>query len=308
MDPKWYVSQNELVFFNSFKMKLSVIVGVLQMLLGIILRGFNNLYFKDNLGFFFEFIPQLIFFCLIFIYMILLIYIKWLTDYSLDTSQAPSIITILINLLLKNGSVEGRPVWGTVVNEERINQLFFYTGLLCIPIILLIKPLFIISQKKKEEKENEENEQQRNNYMEIINNDYKELFLDYINEQQKKPQSATDIMVFQIIETIEFVLGCISNTASYLRLWALSLAHSQLSKVFFDICILTLSQYNFITTVIGFFIFANITFGVLMGMDFLEALLHTLRLHWVEFQNKFYYADGVLFEPFSFKILFNEEK
>ena len=49
MDPKWYIAKNQLAFFNSLKMKLSVIVGVAHMTLGIILRGLNNIYFNDSI-------------------------------------------------------------------------------------------------------------------------------------------------------------------------------------------------------------------------------------------------------------------
>lgn len=104
MDPIWMISKNELSFNNSFKMKLSVIVGVFQMLFGIVLKGINCLHFKNMLGFWFEFVPQIVFMLVLFGYMDLMIVIKWMSSFS-DTSQAPSLIAQLMNIFLKLGSI-----------------------------------------------------------------------------------------------------------------------------------------------------------------------------------------------------------
>ena len=39
------MSENDLTFYNSFKMKTSVIYGVVHMLIGIVIKGMNALYF-----------------------------------------------------------------------------------------------------------------------------------------------------------------------------------------------------------------------------------------------------------------------
>ena len=285
LDPKWYAATNELAFLNSFKMKMSVIIGVLQMILGLFLKGMNGIYFADYIDFFFEFIPQLIFMCLLFGYMCLMIYIKWGTDWSDDTSKAPSIISQLLLIFLNMGSTGPDNFKTPLFHREdyHFQESFQFNALIisviCIPVMLLVKPTV----------------------------DYFKLPKDDGIENKGNQVTITDLAVNQIIETIEYVLGTVSHTASYLRLWALSLAHAQLAKVFFEITLLGFIQSGSIFGMIGgFFLLANITIGVLMGMDLLECSLHTLRLHWVEFQSKFYKADGYPFTPYSFKYI-NEE-
>ena len=128
--------------------------------------------------------------------------------------------------------------------------------------------------------------------------------------------SLSNFVVESSIETIEFVLGTVSNTASYLRLWALSLAHSQLAVVFFSKTIAYIGNMtslwvvNGILLLFAFPIFAGVTTIVLLFMDMMEWFLHTLRLHWVEFQNKFFKADGYQFKPFCFaqNLVLNDEE
>lgn len=105
IDPIWSRSVNELSFLNSMKMKFSLIVGVVHMLFGIFLSGVNNIFNKEFMDVFVNFLPKFIFMSLLFGYLCVMIYIKWLTDWDKMGLTAPSLINQFLNIFLKMGEI-----------------------------------------------------------------------------------------------------------------------------------------------------------------------------------------------------------
>ncbi|XP_002719443.1 V-type proton ATPase 116 kDa subunit a 1 isoform X3 [Oryctolagus cuniculus] len=311
IDPIWNIATNKLTFLNSFKMKMSVILGIIHMLFGVSLSLFNHIYFKKPLNIYFGFIPEIIFMTSLFGYLVILIFYKW-TAYDAHTSEhAPSLLIHFINMFLFSYPDSGSSMLYS--GQKGIQCFLVVVALLCVPWMLLFKPLVLRRQYLRRKHLGTLNfggirvgNGPTEEDAEIIQHDQ----LSTHSEDAEEPAEDEvfdfgDTMVHQAIHTIEYCLGCISNTASYLRLWALSLAHAQLSEVLWTMVIhMGLRVKSLAGGLALFFIFtafATLTVAILLIMEGLSAFLHALRLHWVEFQNKFYSGTGFKFLPFSFE-------
>ena len=57
LDWIWAQSSNETAFINSFKMKFSIVIGVIHMLFGTTLKALNAIHFNSYVDLFWEAIP-----------------------------------------------------------------------------------------------------------------------------------------------------------------------------------------------------------------------------------------------------------
>lgn len=293
VDPVWHGSRSELPFLNSLKMKMSILLGVAQMNLGILLSYFNAKFFRSSLNIWFQFVPQMIFLNSLFGYLSLLIIIKWCTGSKADLYH------VMIYMFLSPTDEIGENQ--LFVGQKNVQLVLLLLALVAVPWMLFPKPLIL--------KKQHQNRHQGQSYMPLHGTE-DTLQLDTTHDSHDHEEfEFSEVFVHQLIHTIEFVLGAVSNTASYLRLWALSLAHSELSSVFYEkVLLLSLGYNNVLILIVGIIVFVFATVGVLLVMETLSAFLHALRLHWVEFQNKFYEGDGYKFHPFSFSLLGDEEE
>nr|KAF6319173.1 ATPase H+ transporting V0 subunit a4 [Myotis myotis] len=304
IDPIWNLASNKLTFLNSYKMKMSVILGIVQMTFGVILSLFNHIYFRKMLNILLQFIPEMIFMLCLFGYLVFMIIFKW-CYYDVHVSQkAPSILIHFINMFMFNyNDPSNAPLYK---HQQEVQSFFVVMALISVPWMLLIKPFILRANHRKSQLQASMIQEHTAEDIEGDNlNPPRRADVHRAQEDYEEEFNFGDIFVHQAIHTIEYCLGCISNTASYLRLWALSLAHAELSEVLWTMVMnigLRLRGWGGLVGVfIIFAVFAVLTVAILLIMEGLSAFLHALRLHWVEFQNKFYVGAGYKFSPFSFK-------
>ncbi|TDH12850.1 hypothetical protein EPR50_G00050710 [Perca flavescens] len=313
IDPIWNLASNRLTFLNSYKMKMSVILGVIHMSFGVILSTYNHLHFRKKHSLYLVFLPELLFLLCLFGYLVFMIFYKWLVFTAKDSRLAPSILLHFINMFL----MQDDGVQPLYPGQTGLQVFLVVIAVLSVPVLLLGKPVYLYWLHNGSHRLG-----MYRGYERVRRNSEEELYLMRANdmeegsshsdlstsgERQTEEFDFADEFLHQAIHTIEYCLGCVSNTASYLRLWALSLAHAQLSEVLWTMVMRVGLRMDtslgvfFLVPVFG--LFAVLTVSILLVMEGLSAFLHALRLHWVEFQNKFYSGTGVKFCPFSFSLL-----
>uniref|UniRef100_A0A674H3A6 V-type proton ATPase subunit a n=1 Tax=Taeniopygia guttata TaxID=59729 RepID=A0A674H3A6_TAEGU len=243
IDPIWSLATNHLNFLNSFKMKMSVVLGIVHMGFGVMLGVFNHVHFQQRHRLVLEFLPEMIFLLALFGYLVFLIFYKWIKFSAADSRVAPSILIHFIDMFLFTSNAENLPLYP---GQVPVQMVLVVLALASVPVLLLGTPLYQWCR-------------------------------------QRAPRTVRP--------------RAVGERGAHL-------AHAQLSEVLWSMVMrngfVGLSYVGGVVLVPVFAAFAVLTVAILLVMEGLSAFLHALRLHWVEFQNKFYVGAGYKLCPFAF--------
>ncbi|KAF9904954.1 H(+)-transporting V0 sector ATPase subunit a [Linnemannia zychae] len=318
IDYAWHGTENFLLFTNSYKMKMSVILGVIHMSFGICMVYQNAKFYRKPIDIIGGFIPQMLFMQSLFGYLTLMILYKWTVNWF-ETDAAghavrntpPSLLNTMIYMFLSPGYVaEGDELYP---GQAFVQGLLVLIAMICVPWMLFLKPYYLKWEHGKARAMGYHQPSEHNVRVSTDSTRSEEAAGAVVADEVEGEHEFefSEELIHQVIHTIDFCLSCISNTASYLRLWALSLAHAQLSEVLWNRTLGMAWQFTgtlgAIMTIAMFSLWFSLTIFILVGMEGLSAFLHALRLHWVEFNSKFYFATGYAFQPFSFAAVLSEK-